>query len=111
MCFQIVDDTLDIPGSQQSPGKPVFSDLREGKLTLPFILLLPHLNATERRNVEETLASGELRGTSPEQLRDLLERHGAVDESREGANGIARLAVAALPGLPPGPELAVLARE
>jgi octaprenyl-diphosphate synthase len=108
MCFQIVDDILDITGSQQSLGKPVFSDLREGKLTLPFILLLPHLDAPERRIVEETLASGELRGTSPEQLRELLERHRAVDESREAANEFARLAVAALADLPRGPELNAL---
>ena len=109
MCFQIVDDILDITGSQQSLGKPVFSDLREGKLTLPFILLLPHLDAPERKNVEETLTTGELRGTSPEQLRDLLERHRAVDESREAANEFARLAVAALADLPRGPELDALA--
>lgn len=59
--------------------------------------------------VEETLASGELGGTSPEQLRDLLERHRAVDDSREAANEFARLAVAALADLPRGLELDALA--
>ena len=63
MCFQIVDDILDITGSQQSLGKPVFSDLREGKLTLPFILLLPHLAGQRAAgSLEEILATGEFRG-------------------------------------------------
>ncbi len=109
MCFQIVDDILDITGSQKSLGKPVFSDLREGKLTLPFILLMPTLSTTERRQIEEVLAAGELRETAKEELRNLLERHGAVDRSREAANDFGSRAVAALGGLPPGPELDVLA--
>ncbi len=108
MCFQIVDDILDITGSQKSLGKPVFSDLREGKLTLPFIALLPHLDASERKTLEEILATGQFRETSPDQLRDLLERHRAVEESREAANEFARLAVAALDDLPKGPELDAL---
>jgi octaprenyl-diphosphate synthase len=109
MCFQIVDDILDITGSQKNLGKPVFSDLREGKLTLPFILVLPHLTAEERTTLEGILATGEFHGTSPERVRELLERHGAVEESRRTADEFGRRAVAALAGLPPGPELDALA--
>ncbi len=109
MCFQIVDDVLDITGSQKNLGKPVFSDLREGKLTLPFILLLPNLSVQQRRLIEDVLATGELQETSKDELRTLLEQHGAVEKSREAANGFGRRAVAALDGLPPGPELDALA--
>lgn len=109
MCFQIVDDILDITGSQKNLGKSVFSDLREGKLTLPFILVLPHLSTAERATLEGVLATGELAGTSPEQLRELLERHGAVEESRRAADEFGRRAVAALAGMPQGPEVNALA--
>ncbi len=109
MCFQIVDDILDITGSQKNLGKPVFSDLREGKLTLPFILLLPELSTRERRVIEDVLAAGELRESSKDELRALLERHGAVERSREAANEFGRRAVAALAGMPAGPELDALA--
>ncbi|MFQ5380630.1 MAG: polyprenyl synthetase family protein [Dehalococcoidia bacterium] len=64
MAFQIVDDILDYIGSEQDLGKPAGSDLREGTLTLPGLLLLeryPKDNPIRkffkaRRNREEHLA-------------------------------------------------------
>jgi octaprenyl-diphosphate synthase len=109
MCFQIVDDILDIVGSQQRLGKPVFSDLREGKLTLPFILALPRMAAAERAMVERVLLNGDLPDADPESLRTLLDRLGVVDEAREIADEFGRRAIAAISELPPGPELDALA--
>ncbi|MCX8061605.1 MAG: polyprenyl synthetase family protein [Anaerolineales bacterium] len=40
MAFQIVDDILDFTGAQETVGKPVASDLRQGLITLPFICYL-----------------------------------------------------------------------
>jgi len=40
IAFQIVDDTLDFIGTEEEMGKPVGSDLAQGTLTLPAILLL-----------------------------------------------------------------------
>ena len=40
ICFQMVDDLLDFTAEEKVLGKPVASDLREGKLTLPVIFLL-----------------------------------------------------------------------
>src|SRR5262249_31079083 len=39
MAFQLVDDLLDYTGDEQAVGKPLGSDLREGKVTLPLIHL------------------------------------------------------------------------
>src|SRR5207302_8513631 len=44
IAFQLVDDLLDFTGDPESVGKPIGSDLREGKVTLPLIHLLPQGN-------------------------------------------------------------------
>ncbi len=51
MAFQIVDDILDFTGDEAQMGKPVGSDLMQGTLTLPALLLMerqPRDNPVER---------------------------------------------------------------
>lgn len=45
LAFQVVDDILDVVGEQQSLGKPVGSDIRQGTVTLPAILVRDQLPA------------------------------------------------------------------
>ena len=40
MAFQLVDDILDFTSREKTLGKPVGSDLREGKVTLPLVYAL-----------------------------------------------------------------------
>lgn len=42
MAFQIVDDVLDFIGEQNTVGKPIGSDLRQGLITLPALYYLEH---------------------------------------------------------------------
>jgi octaprenyl-diphosphate synthase len=42
VAFQIVDDILDFVGTEEELGKPVGSDLTQGTLTLPAMLLLKY---------------------------------------------------------------------
>src|SRR5437660_4250636 len=48
MAFQIVDDVLDLTASESILGKPVASDLREGKVTMAVIHALERCNPAER---------------------------------------------------------------
>lgn len=50
--FQIRDDLLDILSDEQTEGKPVFNDLKEGIATLP-IIMSAQRNPEIRKNVEE----------------------------------------------------------
>ncbi len=50
VAFQVVDDLLDLTGREEVVGKPIASDLREGKLTLPIIHLLERGGSRVREN-------------------------------------------------------------
>jgi len=63
IAFQIVDDILDFTGTEEKLGKPVGSDLAQGTLTLPAMLLLERYpednpikslfeNKDKRKNIE-----------------------------------------------------------
>lgn len=47
MAFQIRDDILDINGTEKELGKPPGSDIRQGNVTLPFILALQEQDRRE----------------------------------------------------------------
>lgn len=110
LCFQIIDDLLDVTASEERLGKPVFSDLREGRLTLPFILALPRLTAQEREAVEAILDGGAVGPDQPNRLRRALESRGALDETRQLARSHAQQAAESIAGLPDGAATRALQR-
>ena len=80
----------------------MLSDLKEGKLTLPLILLLPRISASERRLVHHVLEDRAFERTQPEQVLDLVGREGTVDEVEEMALELADTARESLAGFPSG---------
>jgi octaprenyl-diphosphate synthase len=57
LAFQIRDDALDYEASAEVLGKERYTDLREGKVTLPLLLALKRCNADEREGIERVLKS------------------------------------------------------
>src|SRR6195256_473821 len=55
MAFQLIDDMLDFTSREQTLGKPVGGDLKEGKVTLPLVYALENASPAERGLVETIL--------------------------------------------------------
>jgi octaprenyl-diphosphate synthase len=105
IAFQLVDDLLDFTGDAQAVGKPIASDLREGKVTLPLIHLLRQSNDGEgSRIVRDVVAS---HNVSPEQwavLLRMLKEHASIDSAYRRAVEYAERAKKPLYAFPPSSE-------
>jgi octaprenyl-diphosphate synthase len=79
MAFQIVDDVLDLTASETVLGKPVASDLREGKVTMAVIHALERCTPDEKRKIETVLQDRAFNGVTHADILDILNRYGSVD--------------------------------
>jgi octaprenyl-diphosphate synthase len=110
LAFQLRDDALDYESREGDLGKRPYTDIREGKVTMPLLLALKRCNNAEREMIAAVLksaahgsefASDESR--PPLELGpvvELIERyHGTRDTTRRARRHVdnARAAIAAFP--------------
>ena len=100
-CFQLVDDLLDFTAREAEVGKPVLSDLKEGKLTLPLILLLPRIEPQRGQLIQAVLEDHGFDRVAPQQILDLVRSEGTLEEVEALAEGFARQAREELAFFPP----------
>jgi octaprenyl-diphosphate synthase len=116
LAFQLVDDLLDFTASPEKLGKPVLSDLKEGKVTLPLIFALEaaapaavegdgngahsHSNENGRRLVAKVLEERDFQSVRPEQITRLVKETGALERSAKLAREYVNRAKASLGELP-----------
>jgi octaprenyl-diphosphate synthase len=79
MAFQIVDDVLDLTASPDVLGKPVASDLREGKVTMAVIHALERCTSEERNKIQTILQERAFNGVTHAHILEVLESYGSVE--------------------------------
>ncbi len=86
--FQIWDDILDLESTQESFGKPVLNDIRNGKKTLIVLQALEDLAGTERKEFLSTLGNRKATKAQLERARDILDDVGAIEHATKVADGL-----------------------
>jgi octaprenyl-diphosphate synthase len=125
IAFQLRDDALDFAGGEAELGKSPYTDVREGKVTLPLLLTLKRATAAERDAVASVLKtaarrSAELKAEGIVAVDQVLEarelapivalverHHGVSDTNRRAREHVARAAEAIAP-FPDGPSKSAL---
>jgi octaprenyl-diphosphate synthase len=100
LAFQIVDDVLDLTATEEVLGKPVASDLREGKATLAVIHSADHGTAADRQTIQRVLDDRSFEHVSRQQIQEILIRNGSVEYAMAAAERYAKQSLQALAPLP-----------
>jgi octaprenyl-diphosphate synthase len=100
LAFQIIDDVLDLTAAEDVLGKPVASDLREGKATLAVIHALERGTGADREAIRKVLADRSFEHVSHPQILEILHRHGSIDYAMDTACAYAEAARLSISDLP-----------
>ena len=100
IAFQITDDVLGITADEDKLGKPVGSDIREGKKTLIIIHALNHASIKDRETLLHALGSQEASHEDIENTITILKETGSIEYTRAIAEGYKQKALKTLEFLP-----------
>ena len=79
--FQIIDDILDIVSENGDTGKPVGSDLKEGKFTLPYIYTFRLADNRDKKIIIDTI----IHNNGFKKAKDILNEYKAIEYARKKA--------------------------
>jgi octaprenyl-diphosphate synthase len=100
MAFQIADDLLDYTGDPSVTGKPVGSDLRDGRATLPFLLALNEAATADRDSLLAAFGNATLSDAAVAEAVRTLARYDVFERTRAAAREHVEKAETALQRLP-----------
>ena len=104
IAFQLVDDLLDYTADETALGKPVGGDLREGKVTLPAILLLQRDGGRSGELIRGAVRNREISTESWRELSGLFREHRVLEHAYDRAVEYATAAKRYLDVFPPSAE-------
>jgi octaprenyl-diphosphate synthase len=100
--FQLVDDALDFIGKEQRLGKPVGSDLREGKVTLPVIVTLQHTSSDEAEVILQFARGDDRSPAAFQRVVALIQKYNGIEYALREANRFVEQAQLELQGVADG---------
>jgi len=86
MAFQLVDDVLDLTASEDVLGKPVASDLREGKATMAVIHALARCTTQEKSLIQAVLDERAFQSVTHDQILSILNRYDSLEAATARAH-------------------------
>jgi len=104
LVFQLKDDELGLFGDEKVIGKPVGSDVRQGKKTLLYHRLLGCATAGERKNLAAVFGRPDASVEDILLVQRLAERHGIAEDIRRTMKKYGRQAQRLIKGLPVEPK-------
>ena len=109
LCFQLMDDLIDVLSDSATLGKPTGSDVAQGKQTLMVIHALQQPESDVKSRLVAVL--GKCEDATEEMIQDgiaALDELGSIDYAREKANEYHQHAHTCLNRLPDGPAMLAL---
>ena len=83
--FQIIDDILGTFGDERTTGKPVDSDIKQGKKTLLLIYALEHTEKGDKNFLKKVWGDKDLTKNNLSKIKDILTNTGSVAYSQNKA--------------------------
>ena len=92
ICFQITDDILDYFSREKIFGKKIGNDFKEGKITLPIILLFQKSNSAEREMLNKFFAQNERSEKDFDQTLNLIKKYQIINICKKRADYFSNVA-------------------
>lgn len=83
IAFQLQDDILGLFGDQEKLGKPIGSDLKEGKKTLLILKAEETCSNSDKKFINSILGKKEITNSEIKKIREIVEKSGSLEYSKK----------------------------